>query len=410
MKRTTLKKTNPIDRLIPSFKSQGMNLGLRRIQNVLNKMGNPCKDINAIQIAGTNGKGSIACFLESCLIQAGIKAGCTTSPHLMDWCERIKVDGEMISQEDFVKYIKDIKKLSLEEELTPFELVIATAFNYFSQKKVQLLILEVGLGGRLDATTVHPLRPLIAIAGIGLDHCEHLGKTLTDIAKEKAAVITPDSIVISSRQSSEVQEVLEKAAAKKNAKISWVSPLSKSWDLGLQGDIQRENAAVAKGILESLKSLGLEISNEAIKAGLASASWPGRLQTMFWENHPIILDGAHNPHSTQQLSKERNNWSNNRFGIIWIIGIQIHKDAPKMIRHLIQENDTAWIIPINNHKSWNKEELSQACPELSKQLREEISMHNILKKLISRNAWPSPPPVVTGSLYLIGELMPFLSH
>ncbi len=394
-----------IEDLIPSFKSRGMNLGLKRIENVINRMGNPCKELPAIQIAGTNGKGSIASFLESSLIKAGIKVGCTTSPHLIDWCERIRIDGEMITKEQFRDCINTVREFSAGEDLTPFELVIASAFNYFSENKIELMILEVGLGGRLDATTAHPFRPLIAMAAIGLDHCEVLGEDISEITKEKAAIISPGSTVISSNQSQEVKEILEEAVLRNNAKISWVSPLSSNWDLGLPGEIQRANAAVAKGILESLTSLGWEINHQQIKEGLASAIWPGRLQTQTWKNQPLILDGAHNPQAMKQLSKERSCWTGQKKYIHWIIGIQLQKDAPTMLRNLLKEQDIAWIVPIPNHQSWGKEELAIACPEFSHQFRQIENVIKVLELLRAQGEWPSPPPVVTGSLYLIGELL-----
>ncbi len=396
--------------LIPSFKSRGINLELSRIRNTITKMGNPCKAIPAIQIAGTNGKGSIACFLESCLIKAGINVGTTISPHLINWCERIRINGKMISQKEFRESIATVNSFSKEAQLTPFELVIASAFNYFSINKVELMILEVGLGGRLDATTVHPNRPLIAIAGIGLDHCEYLGKDLKNIAKEKAAVISPGSTVISSDQHPDVKEVLLNKANKQNAKIIWVQPLKKTWELGLPGEIQKENAAVAKGILEALPIIGLKIRPQDIQEGLASAKWPGRLQNAKWKDLPIVLDGAHNPHAIKQLSKERSTWENQNQGIHWIIGIQLQKDAPGMLRYLLKRLDIAWIVPVPNHQSWELQDLAKACPELSSQLHKADSFAKVLATLKLENKWPNPPPVITGSLYLIGDVLQKLKN
>ncbi len=396
--------------LIPSFKSRGINLELTRIRNTITKMGNPCKAIPAIQIAGTNGKGSIACFLESCLIKAGINVGTTISPHLINWCERIRINGKMISQKEFKESIATVNSFSKEAQLTPFELVIASAFNYFSINKVELMILEVGLGGRLDATTVHPNRPLIAIAGIGLDHCEYLGKDLKNIAKEKAAVISPGSTVISSYQHPDVKEVLLNKANKQNAKIIWVQPLKKTWELGLPGEIQKENAAVAKGILEALPIIGLKIRTQDIQEGLASAKWPGRLQNAKWEDLPIVLDGAHNPHAIKQLSKERSTWENQNQGIHWIIGIQLQKDAPGMLRYLLKRLDIAWIVPVPNHQSWELQDLAKACPELSSQLYKADSFEKVLATLKLETKWPNPPPVITGSLYLIGDVLQKLKN
>ncbi len=382
-----------------------MNLDLSRIKNTLYRMGNPCKEIPAIQIVGTNGKGSIACFLESCLIKAGIKVGCTISPHLVNWCERIRINGEMISEKEFEECINTVKYYSHEEQLTPFELVIASAFNYFSVNQVELMILEVGLGGRLDATTVHPLRPLIAIAGIGLDHCEYLGKDLKSITNEKAAVISPGSIVISSNQHQEVREVLLKNAEKKNSKLVWVSALSKAWELGLPGEIQKENAAVAKGILEALPSIGFQISHKDIQKGLATAKWPGRLQSASWEGLPLILDGAHNPHAIKQLSKERSTWKEQSKGIQWIIGIQQQKDGPEIMRCLLKKHDMAWIVPVPNHQSWKSRDLAKACPEISSQLHEVDSVEKVFEIFRLKDKWPKPSPVITGSLYLVGEML-----
>ncbi len=410
MKPTTLNGRTSFEDLIPSFKSRGMNLSLERMIIALNKMGNPCENIPAIQIAGTNGKGSISCFLESCLVEAGIITGCTTSPHLITWCERIRVNGQMISEETFRESIEKVKSYSSSEDLTPFEMVIAAAFNHFSLNKVELMILEVGLGGRLDATTSHPNRPVIAMAGIGLDHCEFLGKSLEKIAKEKAGVITPGCKVISAKQSPAVERILKETVAKKNANISWVSPLPETWKLGLAGEVQRSNAAVAKAALEEIEKIGLIVSEEQIKKGLASANFPGRLQKTNWKNYPLILDGAHNPHAFQQLSKERSKWASNDKFIHWIIGIQIQKDAPTMLRSLLKKNDFAWIVPVPNHESWNKENIAIACPDLSNQIYKAKGVNEVLKALELKEKWPSPPPVVTGSLYLIGELLKSLEH
>ena len=267
------------------------------------------------------------------------------------------------------------------------------------------MILEVGLGGRLDATTAHPLRPFIGIGGIGLDHCDYLGHTLTEIAKEKAAVISEGSIVISANQKPEVKDIIENTVLQKDAKVYWVEPLSRDWNLGLSGEIQRENAAVSKGILEALIDAGWCISNQHIKEGLASARWPGRLQLKNWEGHPIILDGAHNPHAISQLSKERLNWSHANKTVHWILGIQIQKDAPTMLKCLLQDSDIAWIVPVTDHQSWTKEELCKACPGLSAQLNPAKDVMEVLQILKSKKTWPAPPPVITGSLYLIGDLI-----
>ena len=175
--------------LSPKYERDNIKLGLSRIKKALQELGNPCKNIPAIQIIGTNGKGSIAAYLESILFEAKKNFGVTTSPHLFDICERIRVNKKNINKVDFEKIYRLIEKKISTNELTPFEKIICCALNFFDNEKVELLILEAGLGGRLDATTAHESRPIIAIGNIGLDHKEFLGDTIEKIAKEKLAVI-----------------------------------------------------------------------------------------------------------------------------------------------------------------------------------------------------------------------------
>jgi len=168
--------------LSPKYERDNIKLGLSRIKKALQELGNPCEDIPAIQIIGTNGKGSIAAYLESILFEAKRNFGVTTSPHLLDVCERIRVNKKNINKTDFEKIFRLIEKKFSTFELTPFEKIICCALNYFDNKKVKLVILEAGLGGRLDATTAHRYRPIIAIGNIGLDHKEFLGDTIEKIA------------------------------------------------------------------------------------------------------------------------------------------------------------------------------------------------------------------------------------
>ena len=396
---------NELNQLIPPFEQRGMNLGIERMQLALKAMGEPCATIPAIQIVGTNGKGSIASFIQSSLKCAGIKAGVTTSPHLMSWRERIRIDGNLISSQELRQRIFSLQSLAKDFQLTPFELIMATAFDHFAEHDVEILVLEVGLGGRLDATTAHPLRPIIAMASIGLDHCEHLGDNLKDIAKEKSAVISSGCKVISSTQHKDVSQVIEETTNARHAELEWVSSVPHEWNLGINGEIQKKNAAVARGALQSLEKLGWKINDQIIREGLALANWPGRLQKINWNGFPLLLDGAHNPHAAEQLSIERCHWDQQKTGLHWILGIQSHKAAPSILRNLLKPSDTAWIVPVPNHKSWEKFQLSIACPELANQIVQANDVEEALQKLLLRSKWPTPPPVIAGSLYLIGDLM-----
>ena len=256
--------------LLPRFDVRGMDLQLDRMQAALEHLGHPCGTTPAIQVAGTNGKGSIASFISAVLQHGGIRSGVTTSPHLVSWCERIAVDGQPIALADLRQLLSDQAAIGRRFRLTPFEQLLAAALVHFHRHNVELLVLEVGLGGRLDATTAHPRRPLIAMANIGLDHCEHLGSTLEAIATEKAAVITPGSCVVSAPQHPEVAQVLEHRCLDQGAELRWVSPLDTGWSLGLAGDLQRSNAAVARGILQALKPLGWDLSDDTLREASAA--------------------------------------------------------------------------------------------------------------------------------------------
>ena len=394
-----------LSELIPRFDLRGMDLQLERMRHALQDLGSPCGEIPAIQVAGTNGKGSIASFLSAALQQAGIRSGVTTSPHLVSWCERIAIDGVPISEGDLRQLLLAQQQLCAKHRLTPFEQLLAAALAHFHTEAVELLVLEVGLGGRLDATTAHPRRPVIAMASIGLDHCEHLGSTLTAIAEEKAAVITPGAQVISAEQPAPVREVLEKTCSANNAVLRWVDPVPSDWCLGLGGDWQRRNAAVAHGALQALHPLGWRLDEPAIRAGLAKARWKGRLQTVTWQGHPLLLDGAHNPPAAQQLALERQSWQGQDNGVVWILGIQAHKQAVKMLQLLLQPQDQAWIVPVPDHRSWTRDALVQAEPHWGDQLRDASSAEDALKRIQETSGWPQPMPVLAGSLYLIGDLL-----
>ena len=387
-----------------SSEYRDMNLGLDRMSLAIKAMGDPCKKTPAIHIAGTNGKGSIAAFINSVLSLVDIKTGVTTSPHLVDWVERICINKTHISKKEFNSLSLALGPIVEKYNLTPFESIIALALKYFTLKEVDLLLLEVGLGGRLDATTAHKYRPIIAFGAIGLDHCEYLGDSLEKIAMEKAAVITPKSTVITAAQDKLVERVFKETAIKKQAVIHWVDPLPSDWKLGLSGVIQKENAAVAKGVIESLKNIGWNISEKQIREGLSIARWPGRLQKTKWKGMPIVVDGAHNPHAAEQLSKERDAWTGQESGIIWILGIQKHKDMISILNNLIRSKDSAWIVPIPSQQSWSKDQVLSYCPEYRNQLKEALSVEEVLSTIKEQKEWPSPPPIITGSLYLIGDL------
>ena len=400
--------------LLPPFDQRGMDLSLDRMKRALEALHQPCAQVPAVQVVGTNGKGSIASFIHSGLVAAGLKTGLTTSPHLVTWTERIRVDHRQISAETLRRHLEALQPLAQRERLTPFELLITAALVHFAAARVDWLVLEAGLGGRLDATTAHPHRPLLAVATIGLDHCEHLGHSLHAVAEEKAAAIQKGAVVISGPQPADAAEVLSRQASAMQAELHWVDPLDQSWELGLDGIVQRSNAAVAKAVLERIQGWGHPVTPTAIRTGLARASWPGRLQSVAWRGHAVLIDGAHNPPAAAVLREERQHWPGSEQGVIWILAIQRQKQGPEMLRTLLQPEDTAWIVEVPGHRSWSRDELAEAEPELGEQLQTlpdlqtDLSSSRQVKSVLEHletTGWPTPPPVIAGSLYLLGALI-----
>ncbi len=403
MKNANLK----IFELSPKFERDNIKLSLSRIKKALQELGNPCKNIPAIQIIGTNGKGSIAAFLESILFEAKKNFGVTTSPHLFEVYERIRVNKKNINKTDFEKIYKLIEEKFSIFELTPFEKIICCALNFFDNEKVELLILEAGLGGRLDATTAHKSRPIIAIGNIGLDHKEFLGDTIEKIAMEKLAVIEKNAIVISCNQNSQVEKLITKKVEEVGAEIIWKGSISKSYELGLKGIFQKQNASVAVGAIEALNNLGFNIKQKHIFEGLKKTVWKGRLEIINYFNRKILVDCAHNYPAAKALSNERSNWENEDEGIYWILGVQRQKDIYAILKTLLKKNDHLLLVPVPNQPSWQLKDLFQIKEIDFQKTIEFKTFENAIEYLFSLEKWPPNNPVLTGSIFLVAEFIKF---
>ena len=398
------------DLLSPKFEIENIQLGLSRIKKALRVLNDPCKNVPAIQIIGTNGKGSITAFIESILYSEKKNIGVTTSPHLLDISERIRVNKDKINKEEFEKLFKKLANNLSKHKLSPFEKIICCALVFFDFKKVDLLILEAGLGGRLDATTAHNLRPIIAIGNIGLDHEEYLGDSIEKIAKEKVAVIEKNAFVISFRQKAEVEEIIKKRAKEVGAKIIWKESLSNEYELGLKGDFQKQNAAVAIGVIEALNNLGFTVKECSIKEGLKNTKWNGRLEIINCLNKKILVDSAHNYSAAKALSEERKTWKNHEEGVYWILGVQKRKDIASMIQILIKKNDHILLVPVPNQTSWRLKDLSNN-PELNHlNIIEFDKIDLAFNYLLELRKWPNCHPVLTGSIFLVAEFIKFANN
>ena len=390
--------------LLPSFDVRGMDLSLERMEAALEQLTQPASSIPAVQVVGTNGKGSIACLIHHGLMASGLRSGMTTSPHLVSWCERIRMNDQLIDIKDLRRNLEHLQPIVQDCRLTPFEQLICAALVHFEAQRPDWMVLEAGLGGRLDATTAHSWRPLIAVASIGLDHREHLGSTLEAIAAEKAAAISPGAHVVSAAQTREVSAVLEQRVKDVGASLEWVKSLDDSWSMGLPGGWQKRNGAVAEAVLRWIGSGQQEISNQTIREGFAAARWPGRLQWMRWRGLRVRVDGAHNPPAAMALDAERCSWGSESTPQIWILAIQAHKQAPEMLQQLVKVNDQAWIVPVPGHRSWDGDDLRRALPQHTHQIHTADHTSDALHQVLCQG-WPAASaPVIAGSLYLIGSL------
>jgi dihydrofolate synthase/folylpolyglutamate synthase len=404
--------------LLEPFARRGVDLGLERLACALAEGGHPERRFAVAQVAGTNGKGSICTFLHAILRAAGVHVGTYRSPHLVSWCERIQVDDAWIAPASLREALARWQPLARRHRLTPFELITAAAFEHFARERVDLAVLEVGLGGRLDATTVHPHRPVIGFGAIGLDHREHLGDTLAAIAAEKAAVMGPGCRAFSAAQEPEARRVLEAEALRCGASLQWLDPLPAEADggprLGLAGDLQRHNGAVAVAMARALTApdgplAGTTLEPAAILTGLAAARWPGRLERHRWRGRELLIDGAHNPPAAATLRRELDRLDRDADGGVegtrprrWLLGIQRHKEGAVMLEQLLRPGDRAAVVAVPEHASWTLEELAAACPGKADQLEPAGSLAAGLDSLLPGG----PLPVVAGSLFLLGAVLP----
>ena len=304
---------------IHSVEWLGSRPGLSRTEELLEKLGNPEKDMKFVHVAGTNGKGSTCSMCESVLRAAGYKVGLYTSPYIVRFNERMCINGEPISDSELAELVEIIKPIAdnMSDKPTEFEIITALAFLYYKRHACDIVVLEVGMGGRLDPTNI--IRPIAcAITAIGLDHMGFLGDTLEEIAGEKAGIIKADTPVVCYPAQESVRRVFAEAAAVKHAPLiqldenailhaegdmygSTVSyQLNENWQnlrINLPGQYQQRNAMTVLALVEELRKQGHAIPEEAVRKGLAETIWPARLE---WAGR-VLIDGAHNPQGVAAL-------------------------------------------------------------------------------------------------------------
>jgi len=402
----------------------GIKLGLERTEALLHALGDPQDLFQGVHVAGTNGKGSVCAMVASVLQSAGYRVGLMPKPHLISYTERIQVDQQPIAEADFAALLTELQPVinKVASELGPpteFEILTSAALYYFARAGIDLLVCEVGLGGRLDSTNVLDLGVSL-ITNIALDHTQHLGSTLEAIAAEKAGILKPDSIAITGAQPPALAVIEAKAHEQQIPLLRLgqeieVSAIDKDW-AGVQATIttpggtyrdlripllglyQADNAALAVAAIDALRSRGWDISDGALRDGLARTRWPGRLEVI--DRNPIVLvDGAHNPAglerslaAVQKLAKGRR--------LVIVFGAMRDKDLPSMLELLRSANAPLIFSRIDWHRAaapavlaeqfHGESEMAQSSAEALTRARERAGRDGIV--------------FVCGSLYLVGEV------
>ncbi len=449
MEREAVEKENYRDTLEYLFGLQrlGIKLGLDNITSLLKYLGEPHVGLRAAHIAGSNGKGSTAAFLTFILRQAGYRVGLYTSPHLVDFTERIQVDGVPITETKVVQLTERIRRAVgqmvregdlwataasplLPKDFDPqkatitfFEFTTAMAFLYFQEARVEVAVLETGMGGRLDATNV--IDPLLSlITPITLEHQQYLGKTLLQIAGEKAGIIKPKRPLLTTARQPEVLSLLERKCQELQSPFfAWgrdfrgrrVGPQLMNFQgrhhrwtklrLGLGGKHQVLNASLALAAVEILIEGGFSLEEEHLRKGLAETKWPGRLE-LIGESPRILLDGAHNPGAAEVLKKNlKEDFPRRR--LILVLGIMADKEIPKMMANLAPLADLLILTRPRMDRAASPALLRSHASSFRKPMVEVARVDSAVKYALAE-AEKEDLIVISGSLFTVGEARAYL--
>ena len=404
----------------------GMKLGLQRIQKLCDCMCNPEKELKVIHVAGTNGKGSTTTFISSILMAQGYRVGIYTSPYLERFTERIKINHEEISKEDVARYVTDLIPVidNVSDEIvgnpTQFEIITAMAFKYFKDKGTDYVVLEVGLGGRMDSTNI--VDPLLSvITTISYDHMKILGDTLGQIAFEKAGIIKKNRPLVMYPQAQEAEQAILRRAAEENSKVYRVDGLKynitssslngmdfditgaykyENMHISLVGEFQVRNAMTAVLAAEALRDLDCIIDDKAIYEGLRNARWPGRFEVL---NHEpcVVIDGGHNVEGIRSTSATiRKYFPNGR--ILIVCGILEDKQYDDMVQELVKITKEFISVTPSNPRALPAEELKNAIEQYGGNAKAAESIKEGAELALGSSK-EYDCILFCGSLYMIGE-------
>jgi dihydrofolate synthase/folylpolyglutamate synthase len=415
----------------PDYKYSDMSLD--RVKKLLKKLDDPHKKFKSIHIAGTKGKGSTCAFIFSILKEAGYKAGLYTSPHLVDFKERIKISYQddmeetrerLIDQNEIVDLVQKIKPHADEiKGLTFFEVYTVLAFMFFAAKKIEIAVLETGLGGRLDATNV--VNPMVCgFTPISLEHIDILGGSIEKIAREKAGIIKKDSMVVTVNQLPQAWQEIDKSCKEKNAMLYQIGKdflfdvvgnnlegsifdfKAKETEyagmhIKLTGQFQVVNAALALGVIEVLKLHDIAVTKIAVQRGLEATHWPGRMQIIH-RSPFIILDGAQNAASAQALRAAINMIFIPKKSIL-VFGVCKDKDVKGMIQYLGRQQNMLILTKSQNPRAMDVDELAEILYPFKRIMHKTRSVSEAMQLALESSSSKEDLILITGSLYIVGE-------
>ncbi len=403
---------------LSSLKKRGIRLGLGPLAELLEHFGNPDKTYKSILIAGTNGKGSVAAILSKILQTEGLTVGLFTSPHLVDFEERIRVNGVMISKEDLCRLIDELRRGG-DPNVTYFEFATALAFLYFSRRHVDIAVLEVGMGGRLDATNL-ATPEVSVITNIAMEHSQYLGKNLRSIAVEKGGIIKEKGICVTGVRKGSALEELETICQERGAALYRIGrdfkvrrsgsgqfsyygirTTCRNVDIPLIGRHQLENAALSFAAAEIISSKGLTIGDDSLIDGVRDAVWEGRLEIVN-RSPQVIIDGAHNPAGIAALCRVISaELSFKKLTVVF--AVLNDKDYKAMLRRLAPLADRVILTGIREERALNPEDMAAVARCYNETVEVVPDSREATLRALDSSA-DDDLICVTGSLYLIGEI------
>ncbi|MDB4313641.1 bifunctional folylpolyglutamate synthase/dihydrofolate synthase [Akkermansiaceae bacterium] len=377
----------------------GIKLGLDAPKRLLRDfLAFPKHSTQVIHVAGTNGKGSTCAMIDSLGRSLALRTGLFTSPHLIDYCERIRVSGGEIPHERAAELLTELRELVKDWETHPtfFELTLALAMRHFREMNCDLVILETGMGGRLDATTAVPA-DVCALTPIALDHTKWLGSTLTEIAFEKASIALYEKPLISAQQEPEAQIEIERVANQVQAPLFFIDTPLLGYHIALAGEHQKLNAALA---CETMIAAGYQLSYDVVQHAFSTLRWPGRFEvyerTPFNHKGHLILDAAHNPHSAKALIETwKSVYSEAKAQVIF--GSVEDKESATVLKIISEITEHFHFVPVNSPRGIAPEALIEMIGDASH------TVHDSVNNALTTSATQSTHTLLTGSLFLLGE-------